>query len=357
MSGTHRTYDVETLRRNYPLADLVAANGIDLKPAGPQRQKGLCPFHDDRRPSFLVYEDDQHFHCFACGAHGDVIDFVRRRFNLSFVDACAWLAGLPPQPAKDHRVSGKPHRERRWDRLTLEEQVVMNTVGALYHNRLWREPRALAYARDRGLSDWVIRECALGYADGHSLETFLRRRSGLGVAQALGLLNRSKREEGIYPLREFFAHRIVVPELRGGQCLWFVGRSLDGDANGPKYLALPGERPVIGYTRVVGKREVFLCEGVFDYLTAVSWKLTAFSPCGTHLPADRLGFLARAQVVWGVLDGDTAGRDASARFGEQLGSRWRPLTLPPGMDLNDLGRQPNGREEFFRLLHAARQAR
>ena len=66
MSGTQRTYDVETLRRNYPLADLVAANGIDLKPAGPQRQKGLCPFHDDRRPSFLVYEDDQHFHCFAC---------------------------------------------------------------------------------------------------------------------------------------------------------------------------------------------------------------------------------------------------------------------------------------------------
>ena len=232
----------------------------------------------------------------------------------------------------------------------------MNMAGALYHDRLWRTPCALAYVRDRGLPNWVIRDCRLGYADGHSLATFLRRRSSLALAQRLGLLQRARGDAAPHPSEEFLHGRIVVPELRGGQCVWFVGRALD-DGKGPKYLALPGERPVLGYARVAGQREAFLCEGVFDYLTAVSWKLPVFSPCGTHLPADRLGFLARARVVYGVLDGDAAGQEASARFAEQLGPRWRPLTLPPGLDLNDLGRRPNGRAEFFQLLHAARVVR
>ena len=87
---------------------------------------------------------------------------------------------------------------------------------------------------------------------------------------------------------------------------------------------------MLGFERAVGRQEAFLCEGVFDYLTAVSWRLPAFSPCGTHLPAERLGFLARAERVYGVFDGDEAGRAAAARFGEHLGERWRPLRLPDG---------------------------
>ena len=65
MTITSPYYDVEALRRQHPLAPIVAANGVDLKPAGARRHKGQCPFHDDRQPSFLVYEEDQHFHCFG----------------------------------------------------------------------------------------------------------------------------------------------------------------------------------------------------------------------------------------------------------------------------------------------------
>jgi DNA primase len=88
----------------------------------------------------------------------------------------------------------------------------------------------------------------------------------------------------------------------------------------------------------------------------VSWRLAACSPCGTHLPAERLGFLARAERVYGVFDGDEAGRAAAARFADRLGARWRPLRLPEGQDLNDLGRRSDGRAEFFRLLAAVRRA-
>jgi len=101
----------------------------------------------------------------------------------------------------------------------------------------------------------------------------------------------------------------------------------------------------------------FLVEGVFDYLTASAWRLAAFSPCGTHLPADRLGFLARAEVIYGVLDGDAAGEAAGQRFRQQLGPRFRPLRLPDGCDLNDLARRPDGRQVFFHLLAQARYGR
>ena len=94
--------------------------------------------------------------------------------------------------------------------------------------------------------------------------------------------------------------------------------------------------------------------GLANYLTAVAWRLPAFSPCGTHLPAERLGFLARAEVVYGVFDADTAGEQASARTADLLGPLWRPVPLPAGCDLNDLGRRPDGRALFFELLETVR---
>lgn len=351
----HR-YDVEALKQAHPLAQVVAMSGVRLLRAGPRSLKGLCPFHDDRSPSLVIDERDQHFHCYGCRAHGDVISWVMRRDGLSFTAACDRLSGLPPsaRPPVTAPSRQRSERVRRWDRLTLTEQVVMNMAGAVYHHALWQEPRVLAYLRDRGIPDWVIRRCWLGFADGDSLAQFLRPRRGLEVAQDLGLLQRSGRRGMGLALRDVMTGRIVVPELRGGQTIWMIGRSFEESPDRPKYLALGGERPVLGFERAVGRKEAILCEGVFDYLTAVSWGLPAFSPCGTHIPAERLGFLARAERVFGVFDGDAAGDDAAARFGAQLGERWRPIRLPDGTDLNELGLRPHGRDWFYRLLSAAR---
>ena len=90
-------------------------------------------------------------------------------------------------------------------------------------------------------------------------------------------------------LRERFAGRIVNPELRGGQPIWFLGRQPSRKEVCVKYLGLPGEKPVLGFERAAGRREVFLTEGAFDWLTAVSWRLPAFSMSGTDFPSDRLG--------------------------------------------------------------------
>jgi len=351
-STTSYRFDVEALLRDHPVANVIAGYGIALRPNG-RALVGRCPFHDDGgRPNLHVYPATQSWYCFRCNVGGDAIEFVKRREQVGFVEACRRLAGGQTEPMSPPQSLQRIPRERRWDRLTLEEQVVMNTACSLYQHSLWRDRRALAYLRERGIPDWVTRQCALGLADGHSLEAYLRRRSGLRVAQELGLLAKAERGDGVRPLREILSQRIVVPELRGGHCIWFIGRILDNKTKSPKYLALPGERPVLGLQRVVGRREAYLCEGVFDYLMAVSWGLPAFSPCGTHLPAERLGFLVRAEVVYGILDGDEAGRAAAERFGQLLSDRWRPIRLPEGQDLNDLGRRPGGRAEFFRMLTA-----
>jgi DNA primase len=301
-----------------------------------------------------VYPQSDRWQCYRCDIGGDVIDFVRRRENLGFVEACRWLEGLPAQ-ANVRRAVPRPRPERRWDRLTLEQQVIMNTACSLYQRTLWQEPRALAYLRERGLPDRVIHECAVGYCDGQQLSACLRRRWGLSVAQELGLLRMPGYVANGNTTDDLLGGRIVVPELRGGQCIWFIGRIVPDDGQRPKYLALPGERPILGWERAIGRREVFLVEGVIDYLTAVAWHLPAFSPCGTHLPAERLGFLARARTVYGVFDGDQAGQEAAACFARVLGRRFRPLLLPDGCDLNDLAGRPDGRTSFFRLLANARE--
>lgn len=347
--------DFAEVKTAYPLLDVVERAGVHLKRSGANRFLGRCPFHEDRTPSFFVYVDRQRFVCYGCKLWGDVLDFVRLHERLATVgDACAWLTGTPVPPPRTERASEieLKRRDRRWDRLTLEEQLVMNAAGALYRDGLSRSTAAVAYLHKRGIPDWVIDTCGLGYADGRSLEMHLRKHGGLRVAEELGLLRREAGEGG-RPLRERFAGRVVIPEIRGGQPIWFIGRR-PGASGHVKYLTPPGDKPVLGLERAIGRRWVYLIEGAIDWLTAVAWRLPAFSTCGTDFPMDRLGWLAGADLVFGVLDADKAGREASDRLGAVIGPRWRPIVLPDGCDLNDLGRRPDGRALFFRLVAAAR---
>ena len=359
-TAQNRPYeDIADLKRHYPLLDVVERAGVRLRRSGSHRFQGLCPFHVERTPSFFIDTERQRFTCFGCKVRGDVLDFVKLRENLTtFGEACAWLTGTPVASSQrvDTTVRPSEQRDRRWDRLTLEQQLVLNAAGTLYRDALWRNPVVREYLTLRGIPDWVIRACGLGYADGHSLEAHLRKHGGLRIAEELGVLRRPEPGEGGRPLRERFAGRVVIPELRGGQPIWFVGRYPSNRSARVKYLVLPGEKPVLGFERAAGRREVYLIEGVFDWLTGVSWHLPAFSTGGTDFPMDRLGWLARARVVFGVLDADRAGNEAAERFGVALGRRWRPVALPDGCDLNDLAQRPDGRSLFLQLVSAARHA-
>jgi hypothetical protein len=205
-------YDVESLRREHPIAEVVSRYDIELAPKG-RALVGRCPFHaDGGRPNLYVYPETRSWYCFRCAIGGDVIDFIRRREHVGFAEACRRLVGSQDTPSSLSSPRRQSFAERRWDQLTLEEQVVMNTERAVYQHSRWREPRALDYLRARGIPDQVIRECALGFADGYSLERHLHNRSGLVTARELGLLAGPRRGEGGGSPREFLAGQIVVPE-------------------------------------------------------------------------------------------------------------------------------------------------
>lgn len=327
-------YDIDNIKRRNPIAEVVARHGVQLRRSG-SHLSGRCPFHDDGHPSFVVYPETASFHCFGCRTSGDVIDFVRRADGLSFREALERLSDGPPLSPRRDRVAE--------ERLSLDDRMILTAACGVYHETLLQTPKAIHYVEERGVGLPLARRCRLGYSDGRSLRQYLqRRRMSLKRAAQMGLLWRDGGET--------MAGRVVIPELRAGQCIWMVGRTLD-DARQPKYRGLSLPKPILGYERVRGRPRVFVTEGAFDYLTGVSWGLSICAILGTQVRAERLAFLQRARRVLIAFDSDEPGREAASDLARRLGSRARILELPEGVkDLNDLGRRPDGRATFFRLI-------
>ena len=376
--------DTATLKRERPLEEVVAAYGIALRRGGTGRYWALCPFHQERTPSFCVDvrdPDDPHFHCFSCSEHGEVIDLVMRLEGCSFSEACDRLTHrLRPQPAGDAVWRRLPKSSgRRWDQIPpgSAEAHILDLAAEVFEGGLRASSRAQHYLQKRGVSPDLARAQRVGYATGQSLLPALRRVEGregspgvMNLARELGLV--IERPDGERSrLREFFFDRLIIPEVRGGRPIWFIGRAIDdvvtaGSSAGPgtpghrprpKYLSMPGERPILGLERVLGRSTAYLVEGPLDWLAGVSWELPVFAICGTHLPVERLPNLGRAVAIYGVFDPDRAGQSAAERFAPLMGARWRPITLPNGMDLAELAaRGERGRELFKDLVARARAA-
>ncbi len=358
-------YDIETIKRGNPIEEVVARHGVALRRSG-THLTGRCPFHQDEHPSLVVYPETSSFYCFGCRASGDVIDFVRQAEGVSFRDALERLGGHRVGRTSAHAFDPLNHggsfdrlrtgsdRERVApfsERLSLDDRMILTSACAVYHETLLRTPKVLQYLEERGVGLPVARRCRLGFSDGRSLRRYLqRRRLSLRRATEMGLF---------WPRHgrgETMAGRIVVPELRGGQCIWMVGRALEEDRQ-PKYRGLSLPKPVLGYEGVRGRPRVFVTEGAFDYLTGVSWGLPICALLGTQVRAERLAFLQRARRVLIVFDNDEPGREAASDLAQRVGSRARVMELPEGVkDLNDLGRRPGGRATFFRILKASQPA-
>ena len=336
--------DTERVKQRNPIADVVERHGVELRRSG-GRLSGRCPFHEDHSPSFVVYPETRSFYCFGCGAGGDVIDFVCRSEGLGFREA---LERLDSGTGSDAPTTKRSAPERR--RLSLDDRLILSAACELYHETLLRTSEALHYLEQRGIPPWVARECRLGFSDGQQLAPYLkRRRLSLKRAQEMGLLFRGDGET--------MAGRLVVPELRGAHCGWMVGRSLD-DGVQPKYRGLSLPKPLLGSERVRHRPRVFVTEGPFDWLTALSWNLPACALLGTQVRAGALRMLDRARSVVFLLDSDQAGRDAAEQLAASIGDRAIVLPLPDGVkDLNELGAQPDGRQTFFRALDEAQAMR
>lgn len=338
------TADLEQVKQAHPIADVIAAHGVKLRQTG-RRFMGRCPFHNDDRPSLVVYPDTRSFHCFGCGSTGDVIDFVRRTQDVGFREALAYLGDQPatatiPARGREPRVASS--------QLSLDDRVILTVACELYHETLLRTPHALRYLEERKIPRWLVRRARLGYSDGRHLATYLkRRRLSLRRAVEMGLLYPDESQDGE---REAMRGRVVIPDLRAGHCGWMTGRLPVEDARVP-YLGLALPKPLLGYEAARDWRRVFLVEGPFDWLTLRGWGLPACALLGTQLGAGTLPLLEHARSVVLVLDADEAGREAAGGLAETLGARARTVALPEGIkDVNELAQQSDGRAIFFQLL-------
>jgi DNA primase len=337
-------FDTEALKATHPIEDVVAGYGVDLRPSG-RVLIGRCPFHPDGgRPNLVVYAGTRSWYCFRCAIGGDAIAFVMRIEDVPFPAACRRLDGT----AVARRRPRLPPRPRSAPRGP-DELACLAAAVELYQAQLDTAPAALAYARTRGLDRATLERCRIGYAAG-GLAAFLRwRRLPLGAAVRTGLLRRDGAET--------LAGRLVVPEVRRGQPLWLVGRLVPEDGAAaderPRYLGLPGPRPLLGWEDAARHRAVFLAEGILDWLLLRRWGLPAVGLGGTGVPPRALKALARFDRVYAVLDDDEPGHRATAVLVDALGPRAVPVPLPGVRDVGELASRPAGLAD---LVASARRA-
>ncbi|MBI0536833.1 DNA primase [Roseomonas sp. KE2513] len=356
---------LDELRARTPLAPLIGRR-VRLTRNGRQ-WKGCCPFHNEKTPSFYVYDD--HYHCFGCGQHGDAIGFTMQTEGLQFREAIERLAG----EAGLEVPRESPRQVAREARAKDIHEVLQAACEAMQRRLHGAEGRpALDYLRRRGLTDGTIARFGLGWSGG-GRGALAADLAPLGIeprqlAEA-GLTKPAEGREGAF--NDFFYNRVMFPiRDRRGRIVSFGGRIL-GDGQ-PKYLNGP-ETDVFSKRRTLygldmareavfrGKARLIVAEGYMDVIALHQAGFEgAIAPLGTALTPEQM------EEIWRVtpepvlcLDGDAAGLRAAARASEMvlplIGTE-RTLhfaTLPLGQDPDDLiGKK--GAAGFEAVLAAAR---
>ena len=337
MAGRIRQADVDEVKARTNIADIIGER-VALKPAGIGAMKGLCPFHDERSPSFNVRPQAGFYHCFGCNESGDVYSFLRAMDHVSFTEAVERLAGRT-----DTRCTTRTGERRRRNDGSVARMYAANGAAAEYFRAQLATPEAETARRflgERGFDAGAAAHFGVGYApQGWSNLRDALRKEGFSDEElsTAGLLSQGQR--GVY---DRFRGRAIWP-IRDvtGQVIGFGARKLFDDDQGPKYLNTP-ETPVYRKSQVLygldlAKRDisrehrVVVVEGYADVMAChLAGITTAIASCGTAFGTDHITVLRR------VMGDDSASGDG--------------LHLRPGC------RRPEGRSARLRRREAIRRA-
>ncbi len=297
--------------------DDVIGSYVNLKRAGSNYQ-GLCPFHSEKTPSFTVFANTETFHCFGCGAGGDVISFVMRAENLEYPDAVEFLAkraGLA-MPDTGEKSDEGTNRQRFYD---------MNREAARFFNKMLHTPAAAeaqAYLKKRGLSAAAVKRFGLGYSP-DSFDSLRKHMHALGYRdeelKAAFLCGKSERTGNYF---DYFRGRLMFPIIDNfGNVVAFGGRILT-DAK-PKYLN-SSDTPVfkksrnlfaLNFARKAASESLILCEGYMDVIAVnMAGFPNAVATLGTALTTEQARIMAKyTKKVILAYDSDDAGVGAAKR--------------------------------------------
>ncbi|HUK84001.1 MAG TPA: DNA primase [Verrucomicrobiae bacterium] len=344
MSGLISEQILDQVRQNNDVAEVIGSY-FPLKRAG-ANFRALCPFHKEKTPSFNVNPAKQIWHCFGCGAGGDVFKFMMMYENLDFVGAVRRLAERAGILIEFAEVEGEPSRGQKELLLKLHEQV-----AEFFHQTLLKEKSAepaRVYLKQRGIASETARRWRLGYSP-DAWDALIRwaaaKKYPADCLETAGLILRRERGDGFY---DRFRGRLMFPICdEQGRVVGFSGRILIDANDQPKYVNSP-ETPIFQKGRILfaldrAKRAIIeekvalLCEGQIDTISCHEAGIAnVVAPQGTALTEQHARILKRyAEEVVLIFDADEAGQNAIVRSAEPL---WeaslaiRVARLPQGHD-------------------------
>lgn len=334
MADSRPVYSVDEIRERTNIVEIIAPHAT-LKRAG-KRLTGLCPFHQDTAPSFTVDPDKGLWHCFGCGAGGNVFHFLMRAENLTFAEAARKLA-------ERLGVQLKGSREDDRTRSLKDSLARVNAEAASFFRRqLEDNERARQYLHDRGVSDELIAHFRIGWAPAEwdALYKHLRRQGYRDAdIEKSGLCVQRPRGDGCY---DRFRARVMFPIFDADErVIGFGGRILEGDEakyiNSSETALFRKGRTLYAFPlarKAMGERgRAIVVEGYFDAIACHAAGFTeTVATLGTALTQDHLNVLRRhTEKVYAAYDSDSAGMKAMLRsqeLFEAAGLEVRIVRLP-----------------------------
>jgi DNA primase len=348
---------LDNLRNKIDLVEVLSSY-IQLKRAGGS-YKALCPFHEEKSPSFVLQSGDDHYHCFGCGAHGDAIAFLMNHVKMSFVES---VESLAERFGVTLEKSEKEGRRQGPDRAKLKS--VLELACGFYHTLLLHTEeghRALKYLYRRGIDLDFIQKFRIGWAPS-------MRGSLTQLAKGEGFTEEVLKGAGLMTERgnDFFLERITFPITDPfGSVIGFSARKIREEVFGGKYINTP-ETPLFKKShllfglshcrqRIAKEKRAIIVEGQMDALRLIHAGLNlAVAGQGTAFGEGHVKILSDLGVskVFLAMDGDSAGRAAAVKIGnlfQKKGLEVAVLALPKGSDPDTFVRN-EGAEAFEQLM-------
>lgn len=359
---------IDEIKNKTDILDLVSEY-VKLEKRG-RNYIGLCPFHDEKTPSFTVSEDKQICHCFGCKKGGNVFQFTQEIKDVSFVEAVKDLGERVNIQVDIGQNQTNSSTKIASDELKMIEMHEL--IKDYYHYALMKTvegEEALNYLHERGFTDDLIKEREIGYApdNSHFCHDFLEKKGyDIELAFEAGLLSRN---EEYFTYFDRFRNRIMFPLKNGqGRIVGYSGRTYTDQE--PKYLNSP-ETPIFQKRRILynlnkarkfirKQDEIILLEGFMDVIKSDYAGLKqVVASMGTQLSQEHITFLQKlTQNVTLMFDGDYAGKEATLKTGQALlnqGLNVYVVQLPSGMDPDDYIRKYDN-EQFLKFVQQDKQS-
>lgn len=324
--------------QNTKLEDLIKEDA-EIRKHG-NRLVACCPFHEENTPSFYIFSD--HYHCFGCKAHGDVINYVREKKGLGFIEALEFLGGRLGLNCE--QLHQNKSQKQAWQKKRRQTQAFHLAQGFFASNLMTEEGReAFNYIKNRGYSNGEIKRFEFGFAPASSqrLSQFLQRKGFSGQELEDYSLANVHRNQAF----DFFRNRLMIPvrDIHGG-ILAFGGRTLSKDESYQKYKnSRYDKRQVLfglnqAYKAMKKQGRVFVVEGYLDAVRLWSRGLDETVACqGTTLTQEHINLLKPlTKQVFLLFDGDKAGESSALNLIETslaaTGLSFYYIQLPQGED-------------------------